>query len=574
MLPLLPLSVPDFNTYIGDPAAALLPRRPVTEILMADAIMDGVAGWIRDCITGNGHNGCVYDGKPRLPTRVLDVESLPEHMIRLHPTGPDEIEDYAALSYCWGGPQPLTASDSNLEELIHGIEVSALPLTLQDAVLVTRRLGFRYLWIDALCIIQDNYRDKLNEIGKMGKIYRNATITIVASYSGAASRGFLTPSLDLNNTKSCTLPFHVPGSEQNGTVTICTEANGKRPIQPLSTRGWAYQEAVLSPRLVTFSESEIYCECHRHNPMVFNSGNRRHIPSGRLYAPDLRLLADVQEARRDHGDGWMDVTYLAEIWENAIVQFTLRALTVPDDRLPGVQGLANEVAEHLGNGVGGIYLAGTWTGCLPRLLLWSRSDVPPMDLRLWDADGNFDPKLAAQQRTRSQRAPSWSWASLDCPIRFFSDEGDRYDAIVSVVTDPPLYLSSVALSRLAGSDVGKLDMLELECGVLERTSQEVAEDKASGRVRIAMDLELEDDTVHEDINTHYLFLSKNYGPDGWDVDINPKGPLYLWYSSGLVVSEIAEGLFTRVGYFRWDYDGDSAVEDEHGPLVRRTVRLI
>ena len=163
---------------------------------------------------------------------------------------------------------------------------------------------------------------------------------------------------------------------------------------------------------------------------------------------------------------------------------------------------------------------------------------------------------------------------MDCPIRFFSDEGDRYDAIVSVVTDPTLYLNSVALSPLAGSDVGKLDMLELECGVLERTSQQVTEDKASGRVRIAMDLELEDDTVHEDINTHYLFLSKNYGPDGWDVDIKPKGPLYLWYSSGLVVSEIAEGLFTRVGYFRWDYDGDSAVEDEHGPLVRRTVRLI
>ncbi|KAI0006807.1 heterokaryon incompatibility protein-domain-containing protein [Xylariaceae sp. FL0662B] len=555
----------------GDPAASILPRRPVSECLMADNIMDGISSWLRDCTTSNGHDGCVYTGKPELPTRVLDVGQPRDGKVKLYPNEDGTAEDYVALSYCWGGPQPLTANNGNMRQLVDGIELSALPQTLQDAVLATRRLGFRYLWVDAICIIQDNDEDKMREIGRMGKIYRNATVTIVASYSRSASGGFLKPDIKLAETPSCTMPFWTPTSDTKGTVTIALETEGKRPIQPLSTRGWAYQEAVLSPRLVAFSEFEVYCECHRRNREVFNSGSRRHIKGGRLYAPDLRLLADIQEARRDHGDGWMDEKYLAEIWENAVVQFTLRALTVADDRLPGVQGLANEIAEHLGHGVGGSYVAGVWTKCLPRLLLWCRSDVPPVDLQMYDAEGNFLPSRAAQQRTRSARAPSWSWASLDCPVRFFSDEGDRYDATVSVRRDWCLSPLPEALQSLE-LDPTSTEIVEIECEILMRTSDEIAEDIATGNARIAMDLEL-DEMENGDNNVCYLFLSKNFGPDNWDRDIKPMGPLRLWYSSGLVVFEVAEGLFRRMGYFRWDH-GDlvDGVEPNFGE--RQSVRLI
>ncbi|KAI1078222.1 HET-domain-containing protein [Whalleya microplaca] len=539
---------------------------------MADNIMDGIISWLRDCMTSNGHDGCVYTGKLELPTRVLDVGRSQDGTVKLYPNKSGMAEDYVALSYCWGGPQPLTANNGNMRQLMDGIELSALPQTLQDAVLVTRRLGFRYLWVDAICIIQDNNEDKMKEISRMGNIYRNATATIAASYSGSASGGFLKPDLKLAETPSCTIPFWTSNPDNlKGAVTIAVEPGGKRPLQPLSTRGWAYQEAVLSPRLIAFSEFEVYCECHRRNRVVLNSGPRRHITGGRLYAPDLRLLADIQEARRDHGAAWMDEKYLAEIWENAVVQFTLRALTVADDRLPGVQGLASEIAEHLGAGVGGDYVAGVWTHCLPRLLLWSRSDVPPVEVQMYDAEGNFLPGRAVQQRVRSTRAPSWSWACLDCPVRFFSDEGDRYDATVSVRKD---WYPSVGAEAARLPELGYTEfvMVEIECEVLLRSPHEVVEDMATGSVRIAMDLEL-DEMESKDKTVYYLFLSKNFGPDAWDHDLKLMGPLRLWYSSGLVVYEVSEGLFRRVGYFRWDH-GDLVDGAEPNFGVRRSVKVI
>jgi hypothetical protein len=76
--------------------------------------------------------------------------------------------------------------------------------------------------------------------------------------------------------------------------------------------------------------------------------------------------------------GWTQ-NCLALTWEEMIAQFTLRALTVPDDRLPGVQGLASELISHLENNVDAKYVAGTWTSCLPQLLLWARNNTPTLD---------------------------------------------------------------------------------------------------------------------------------------------------------------------------------------------------
>jgi hypothetical protein len=121
----------------------------------------------------------------------------------------------------------------------------------------------------------------------------------------------------------------------------------------------------------------------------------------------------------------MDAKYLVLAWEEMIVQFTLRALTVPDDRLPAVQGLASELMSHLGDNVDAKYVAGTWTGCLPQLLLWTRNNTPTLEWTGFDADGN--PTRLMHQLKRSTRAPSWSWASLDCPVMFTSDEGCGQD---------------------------------------------------------------------------------------------------------------------------------------------------
>jgi hypothetical protein len=529
--------------------------------------MDDVYRWIKDCLAGR-HDDCVYLGKPKLPTRVLDVGDKDSTVVVLYPAKSEEREDYVTLSYCWGGPQPVTTTKSNLNKLMGGIESSILPQTLQDAVWTTRRLGFRYLWIDALCIIQNDDQDKAKEIGKMGMIYRNSTVTIAALHSQNASGGFLKPDLTRCWTTSCTVPIHAPNSDRAAKVTLALEHGGVPPNQPLLARGWAFQEAVLSPRIVAFSEFEVYCECSKPSTAkIFNSGSVRRLTIQRLCSPDSRIFNTIRKYRQMEGEGWMDAKFLALTWEEMIVGFTLRALTVPDDRLAGVRGLASELMSHLGNNVDGKYVAGTWTGCLPQLLLWTRNNTPTLDWTGFDADGN--PTRLMHQLKRSTRAPSWSWASLDCPVMFTSDEGDRYEATVSLLTEPsaPRY-SAIDISELTAPVAA---VLEMTCEMLYRNMDEFAQDQSSGAFRITMDLD-ENELEQDQTVIYYMLLCRNIGPQHWDPGFKPVGPLLLWYVSGLVVEEIEGNIFQRLGYFRWDLSKPET--EEHSFGSRRLVRLI
>jgi hypothetical protein len=264
---------------------------------------------------------------------------------------------------------------------------------------------------------------------------------------------------------------------------------------------------------VAFSEFEVYCECSKPSAArLFNSGSVRRRTIQCLCSPDSRTFNNIQKYRQKEGEGWMGAKYLVLAWEEMIVQFTLRALTVPDDRLPAVQGLASELMSHLGDNVDAKYVAGTWTGCLPQLLLWTRNNTPTLEWTGFDADGN--PTRLMHQLKRSTRAPSWSWASLDCPVMFTS---------------------------------------------------------MKGAVRITMDLD-EDELEQGRHVVCYMLLCRNIGPQHWDPGFKPVGLLLLWYVSGLVVEEIKGNIFRRLGYFRWDLSKPET--EEHSFGSRRSVRLI
>jgi len=138
-----------------------------------------------------------------LPTRLLAVGSDGDPTIKLHISRPDERGQYLALSYCWGGPQQYKTTEENVADNCQAIQLEKLPQTIQNAISIIRRLGFRYLWIDALCILQDSEIGKHREINHMGAVYRNASLTIVASNALCVSEGFL---YNVPATRS----FHVP----------------------------------------------------------------------------------------------------------------------------------------------------------------------------------------------------------------------------------------------------------------------------------------------------------------------------------------------------------------------------
>ncbi|PKK51178.1 hypothetical protein CI102_2800, partial [Trichoderma harzianum] len=130
------------------------------------------------------------------PTRLVDVQSNDGSTARLVNTkelASDINPKYLILSYCWGmGNQPAKTTRSNLRQRKHRIMVYDLPKTIQNAITITRLMGIRYLWVDALCIIQpdnDDFLDDWNsEAAQMGNYYSNALFCISALY---ASEGFL-----------------------------------------------------------------------------------------------------------------------------------------------------------------------------------------------------------------------------------------------------------------------------------------------------------------------------------------------------------------------------------------------
>lgn len=136
------------------------------------------------------HLGCPDSTIPLLPRRVIDVGCKEEKTLRLYEPKEDERGRYTTLSYCWGSEPQFTTTLDSRAGLLQDMSKCKLSQTHLDAIRVTRELGIRYLWIDALCIIQDSAVDKMIDIPNMSTIYRNSTITIAASEAKSAHSGF------------------------------------------------------------------------------------------------------------------------------------------------------------------------------------------------------------------------------------------------------------------------------------------------------------------------------------------------------------------------------------------------
>lgn len=137
-------------------------------------------GWLTECT--ECHEKCNQPVAQPLPTRVIQIPTdNDETQLRL--VDSDGISDnYAALSYAWGTDRhPNMTTSTNKEAYYQQINLSNLPKTLQDAVVTTKKLGIKYLWVDSMCIVQDDEEDKMDEIRKMRHIFKNAYCTIIGA---------------------------------------------------------------------------------------------------------------------------------------------------------------------------------------------------------------------------------------------------------------------------------------------------------------------------------------------------------------------------------------------------------
>lgn len=163
--------------------------------------------WLEDC--NKYHDHCsTYDinEDPKLPARILDVRDRQE--LRLHCIEKEERGKYIALSHCWGKAKTFSTIKGNFSSLREGINFDQLPKTFQDAIEVTQQLGIAFLWIDSLCIIQDDKGDWKCESRCMQSVFAGAYCTIAATSAKDSTEGFLdgkviSACVDDSNAESC-----------------------------------------------------------------------------------------------------------------------------------------------------------------------------------------------------------------------------------------------------------------------------------------------------------------------------------------------------------------------------------
>ncbi|KAH7323883.1 heterokaryon incompatibility protein-domain-containing protein [Rhexocercosporidium sp. MPI-PUGE-AT-0058] len=364
---------------------------------------------IQTCLSS--HPKCIQTSPSTLPKRVINIGHSSTSTIRLTEPPPNTIAKYTALSHCWGTHQPIKTILSNLPQMKNAILWTALSAVFRDAITISRNLDIEYIWIDSLCIIQDSKPDWEIESAKMGSYYSRAHLTISASSSPNGTIPFLAPRPPEHLPK--TFPFLT--NDSNGTIVnvIARQHTGSsmsqllEPLAPLASRGWVWQENVLSTRILHYTASELIFECKTR--FISEDGAK---PRG-FYSLGLS-----QKLPRE---GEMEMQLEMERCWNALMEsYSVRKLTFETDRLPAVSGVAGVVEGRMGDGEGGVYLAGLWRGHLVRGLCWSRD---------YGAESGEVPLL----KPRAYVAPSWSWASVNGAIAFVDGNEDPEEAFVEEV---------------------------------------------------------------------------------------------------------------------------------------------
>lgn len=183
----------------------------------------------------------------KLPTRVLDVRDLScgrFYLRHVDQLGVDEQTSYIALSHCWGKTKMPRLLRGNINEYAQGVSIERLPKTFQEAMEVTHRLDVRYIWIDSLCIAQDDPADWEREAALMGYIYRNAFCTIAAVDSKDGLGGLFRTQYP-KKSSPCLIglengvdPIYAVPYPQSEATTFRTDL----ALSTWNSRGWCLQE--------------------------------------------------------------------------------------------------------------------------------------------------------------------------------------------------------------------------------------------------------------------------------------------------------------------------------------------
>ncbi|KAK4206688.1 heterokaryon incompatibility protein-domain-containing protein [Rhypophila decipiens] len=300
--------------------------RRLSPALSASEAAEMITSWLQQCRSSHSFRNKEADDAA-LPSRVIAVGS----------------EESRREPYLHETREGETGKTS--------IPLSQLPRTFADAILVCRALGIPYIWIDSLCIIQDDKEDWAREATRMADVYRNAVLTLSADGASTAPDDYLYARIFDRKR----IDFDAADTRTGVHTSFTSESRNR--TEPLNSRAWCYQEWILSRRVVHFATGEILwdclhaegCECQLHFCL-------RVAPKG------IRTRQAV--------DPFSTMGILASnpwtVWDQLVSDFTARVMTFNTDKLPAFSGIAGYYAKER---PGDTYVAGHWLSELPTSLL-------------------------------------------------------------------------------------------------------------------------------------------------------------------------------------------------------------
>jgi len=355
------------------------------------------------------HKPCAYHSNPGyMPTRILELGDESSQNWRVCVPAEDGVEQkiYTTVSYRWGDEPFVKLTKQLLPHFRVPKPISELPQLFQDAMTITRHLGYQYLWIDALCIIQDSNEEFKDEIENMAEIYSNSALNIIAATCKSPFETLFKP----RNFGGChvgrfwpswvtTNPFF---SSIRGIDSIMETDCIEREIKTAATsqRGWILQEMVLPPRRLYFLSSQLYFFCRRTEICEVFS---QEMPS--------RLTSFCQTYDLPTPYGGDSPCYR---WQSLVEEYSQCSLTNPKDKMFALLGLVKVFKAEMGDD----YLAGLWKSRLSWTLAWTCDSDSP------------------RHRSALNIAPTWSWASVDGKITYHeTGYPDRHHSVLCEVLD-------------------------------------------------------------------------------------------------------------------------------------------
>ncbi|KAI1773591.1 HET-domain-containing protein [Hypoxylon cercidicola] len=424
-------------TSADDPCRIFTNLRPLTYNGLSADLEVSLNSLLRAC--RETHTLCQPSGPALLPSRLLQIygDNISTPRVKLRVASQEnETGLYAALSYCWGGPQSLRLTKDNIDTFQENMtDSNTLPQTLKDAVIVTRLLGLEYLWIDSLCIIQDSVEDKEREIGRMCATYQNATVTIAAATSSSASEGFLNRIAQFSTRyPSCTVdvslsPKNAIPHGSSSRISLVPRHIHDTENFPLNKRGWTYQEALLSPRLLVFGDLEPFIRCRTANVMR-QSANCIQYTSATVHPRRI-----IRNAVRDGIGGDVESANdrsdeLEFLWRELIEEYTRRDLTFPQDRQHAISGIVDFLSSTYGDKCN----FGIWRSCAVACLLWKATP---------GRESYAIPDL-----------PTWSWMSVTGQIDLdYVVYLDSPEALVEWDDEASIHVMHIKCCVVAGNEV-------------------------------------------------------------------------------------------------------------------------